>query len=91
MTESRPKADLVRRLKSTEGHLRGIQRLLDNDATCLDVARQIVAVQRALERVSGLVLDRHLRRCVKDAVWAADEEARRRALEEFLELVELIR
>ena len=89
--ESRRNTDLLRRLRSVEGHVRGIQRLVDSDAPCLDVVRQIVAVQRALEKVNGLVLDRHLNCCVSEDTWAKDAEARKRALDEVLRLIEAIR
>jgi DNA-binding FrmR family transcriptional regulator len=37
--------DTLRRLKSIEGHVRGIERMVDEDAYCIDVIRQIQAVQ----------------------------------------------
>ena len=56
MTDDRNQ-DIVRRLKSVEGHVRGIERMVEENAYCVDVVNQILAVQRALRKVSGLVLD----------------------------------
>ena len=81
-------ADIVQRLKSVEGHVRGIERMVDEGAYCVDVVNQIVAVQRALKKVSGLVLDRHLHSCVTHAIQGSDDEAKERVLGELLEVFE---
>ena len=81
-------AALVRRLKSVEGHVRGVQRMVEEGAYCIDVVHQIVAVQRALKKVSGLVLDDHLHSCVTDAMRGPDETARERVLGELIEVFE---
>ena len=79
-------ADMVRRLRSAEGHIRGIERMVEEDAYCIDVVNQIVAVQRALKKVSGLVLDRHLHSCVTHAIRGSDAEKRERVIGELLEV-----
>lgn len=80
--------DIMRRLKSVEGHVRGIERMVDEGAYCVDVVNQIVAVQRALKKVSGLVLDRHLHTCVTHAIQGSDDAAKERVLGELLEVFE---
>jgi len=80
--------DIVRRLKSVEGHVRGIERMVSDDAYCVDVVNQIVAVQRALKKVSALVLDRHLHSCVTHAIRGSDDEAKDRILAELLDVFE---
>ena len=80
--------DIMRRLKSVEGHVRGIGRMLEEGAYCVDVVNQIVAVQRALKKVSTLVLDRHLHSCVTRAIQGDDAQSRERVLEELLEVFE---
>ena len=81
-------ADIVQRLKSVEGHVRGIERMVEEGAYCVDVVNQIVAVQRALKKVSGLVLDRHLHSCVISAIRGKDDVAKERVLGELLEVFE---
>lgn len=81
-------ADVVRRLKSVEGHVRGVQRMVDEGAYCIDVVHQIVAIQRALKKVSGLVLDKHLHSCVTTAVQGRDAAARERVLGELMDVFE---
>jgi CsoR family transcriptional regulator, copper-sensing transcriptional repressor len=75
--------DALRRLKNIEGHLRGIQRMVDEDAYCVDVIRQIQAVQAALQKVSSMVLEKHLNSCVITAIRGEDLEERERVLKEI--------
>ena len=78
--------DTVRRLKSIEGHVRGIERMVEEDAYCIDVIRQVQAVQAALGKVSNLILDDHLNSCLITAVRGDDPEDRERVLKEISEV-----
>ena len=82
----RDNQDTVRRLKSIEGHVRGIERMVEEDAYCIDVIRQIQAVQAALGKVSNLILDDHLNSCLITAVRGDDPEDRERVLKEISEV-----
>jgi CsoR family transcriptional regulator, copper-sensing transcriptional repressor len=64
------------RLRRIEGQVRGLQRMVDEDAYCIDVLTQVAAVQTALEQVAVQVLDGHVRGCVADAMRGGDEEER---------------
>src|SRR5688500_10098721 len=63
------------RLRRIEGQVRGLQRMVDEDAYCVDILTQVSAVQTALEQVAVNVLDAHVRHCVADAVAGGDGEA----------------
>ncbi len=76
----------IRRLKTTEGHLRGIQRMLEEDAYCIDIIRQIQAVQAALDKVSASILDQHLNTCLITAIRGEDQAERERMLGEIGEV-----
>jgi len=80
--------DPLQRLKTIEGHLRGVIRMLEEDAYCIDVIRQIQAVEAALNKVSGLILEQHLNSCVITAVKGEDPAERQRVLKEILEVFE---
>ena len=82
----RDNQDTVRRLKSIEGHVRGIERMVEEDAYCIDVIRQIQAVQAALGKVSDLILDNHLNSCLITAVRGDNPEDRERVLMEISEI-----
>ncbi|HWP11299.1 MAG TPA: metal-sensing transcriptional repressor [Ramlibacter sp.] len=49
LTNASARADILTRLKRAEGQLRGIQRMVEEGATCLDVAQQFSAVRKALD------------------------------------------
>jgi len=87
MSDDRTK-QIVRRLKSIEGHIRGIERMVEEGAYCVDVVNQIHAVQGALKKVSTAVLDRHLHSCVTQAIRGSDDAAKERVLDELLEVFE---
>ncbi|HQN42859.1 MAG TPA: metal-sensitive transcriptional regulator, partial [Anaerolineaceae bacterium] len=83
--------DITARLKNAEGHLRGIQRMLDEDAYCIDVIRQIQAVQAALNKVTSIILNDHLNSCVITAIRGDDPTERERVLKEISEVFEASR
>ena len=80
--------DIVRRLKSVEGHVRGVERMVGEDAYCIDVVNQILAIQRALKKVSGLVLEQHLPHCVTSAIRGTDDNEKEQVLGELLQVFE---
>jgi DNA-binding FrmR family transcriptional regulator len=79
----------LRRLKTVEGHLRGIIRMVEEDAYCIDVIRQIQAVEAALNKVSARILEDHLNSCVITAVQGNDKKERERVMKEITEVFEM--
>ncbi len=59
--------DVIARLRSISGHLRAVERMVEEDKYCVDVLKQTMAIEKALERVDALVLEQHLETCVADA------------------------
>ena len=78
----------MRRLKNVEGHIRGIERMLDEDAYCIDVIRQIQAAQAALNKISSMILEEHLNSCLITAVRGEDAGERERVLKEITDVFE---
>jgi DNA-binding FrmR family transcriptional regulator len=60
-------AALIARLHRVEGQVRGIARMVDQDAYCIDVITQVSAATRALQSVALALLDQHLRHCLAQA------------------------
>jgi DNA-binding FrmR family transcriptional regulator len=79
----------LRRLKTIEGHLRGVIRMVEEDAYCIDVIRQIQAVESALNKVSAHILEDHLNSCVITAIQGNDRKERERVLKEITEVFEM--
>jgi CsoR family transcriptional regulator, copper-sensing transcriptional repressor len=80
--------DNIQRLKIVEGHIRGIQRMLEDDKYCIDIIRQIQAVQAALNKISANLLDGHLNSCLLSAIQGDDPTERTRVLTEISEVFE---
>jgi DNA-binding FrmR family transcriptional regulator len=78
---------LHNRLRRIEGQVRGLQRMVDEDAYCVDILTQVAAVQTALEQVAVNVLDGHVRHCVADAVAGKDEGEAEAKLDELMTAV----
>ena len=81
--------NVARRLASASGHLKGIERMVAEDAYCIDIIRQIKAVQGALTKASSLILENHLRTCVAAAIRDDNPELRERMLEEVTGVISL--
>jgi len=79
----------LRRLKTIEGHLRGVIRMLEEDTYCIDVIRQIQAVESALNKVSTQILENHLNTCVTTAIQGNNPKERERVLKEIAEVFEM--
>jgi DNA-binding FrmR family transcriptional regulator len=58
------KDDYLKRLRRIEGQVRGLQRMIDEDAYCIDVLTQVSSVTKALQSVALGLLDEHVRHCV---------------------------
>ena len=67
------KDDYVKRLRRIEGQVRGLQRMVDEDAYCVDVLTQVSSVTSALRGVAIGLLSEHVSHCVRSA--AADDPA----------------
>jgi DNA-binding FrmR family transcriptional regulator len=79
----------LRRLKTVEGHLRGVIRMVEEDAYCIDVIRQIQAIDAALNKVSTQILENHLNSCVITAIKGNNPKERERVLKEITEVFEM--
>lgn len=83
------KKAVSQRLASAAGHIKGIERMVQEEAYCIDVIQQIQAVQAALNKVSTLMLDNHLHTCVTSAIRGDDPLERERMLQEITSVFEV--
>jgi DNA-binding FrmR family transcriptional regulator len=77
---------IVNRLKSIRGHVQGVEKMVEEGDYCIDIVNQINAIQAALQKVSALVLDRHLHTCVTTAIRGDDPGERERVINEIMEV-----
>lgn len=71
---SAEKKQLINRLRRLEGQVRGVQRMVEEDAWCPDILNQIAAVRSALDKVALGLAEGHVTHCM---VGGADDPARR--------------
>ena len=81
----------LKRLRRIEGQVRGLARMVDEDAYCIDVLTQISAASKALESVALLLLDEHLSHCVRDAIHQGGEMAEQKIDEASAAIARLVR
>ncbi len=89
--EPRAKTEAINRLRSIAGHVHGIERMLEEDTYCIDVMKQVLAVQAALGRLNEFILENHLNTCVIDAIKSGDPQARERVLDEITDVFHMTR
>lgn len=90
MNRDRHKDDLRGRLRKIEGQARGVQRMVDADADCVDVLTQISSMTGALESVALLLLERHLHDCVRDATARGTLEGNEKVTEASAAITRLV-
>lgn len=66
--QPKEKSDVLNRLRSARGHLDAIIAMIEDDAYCVDVLKQISAVRAALDRVGRIELRHHFLNCFSEAV-----------------------
>jgi DNA-binding FrmR family transcriptional regulator len=83
------RAKVAARLRSIAGHVRGVERMVEEDAYCIDLIKQTLAIQRAIDKINAMLLEDHLEHCAAAAISAADPAERRRTINELLEVFEM--
>ena len=76
----------LKRLRRVEGQVRGIARMVEDDAYCIDVLTQVSAATKALQAVALALLDEHLAHCVVAAAreGGAEQETKLREASEAI-------
>ena len=72
--EQKLRSALAARLNRIEGQVRGIKGMIEKDAYCDDVIAQVSAAQAALDSVSKLILENHIRCCLVNKIRNGDDE-----------------
>lgn len=74
------KQNLLHRLKITHGHLEKVINMVENENYCLDITQQTQAIESSLRKVDELLLEHHLKTCVKEAI-VADKNVEDKVME----------
>ena len=65
---------LMNRLKRIEGQVRGVEKMLENDAYCPDILTQVSAINSALNSFNKELLASHMKSCVVNDIRAGKDE-----------------
>lgn len=79
------------RLRRIGGQIRGLERMLDEDAYCIDVLTQVSAATKALQSLSLMLMDDHLQHCVAEAAAEGGKVADRKIAEASAAIARLVR
>lgn len=66
--------DLLHRLNRIEGQVRGVKRMVEEDAYCVDILTQVSAVTAALNSFNKVLLANHIKTCVAENIRAGNDE-----------------
>ncbi|MFZ7131534.1 MAG: metal-sensing transcriptional repressor [Eubacteriales bacterium] len=76
---------IINLLRTSKGQIDGIIRMVENERYCVDVSKQILAVQALLKKANLRLLDLHIRSCVKDAFAQGTEDEKIKEIMEILD------
>lgn len=74
------KQKLIRRLKLIEGQVRGLQRMIDEEAYCIDVITQTSAVKQALSNLEDILMENHLSGCIIRQIQSGQSDKARKEI-----------
>jgi DNA-binding FrmR family transcriptional regulator len=80
------KTEALNRLQKIKGNIRGVVRVMEEEAYCIDVLQQILAIQRAIEKLKRDLRHAHLEACVTRAVREENDQRRERLIRELLDI-----
>jgi DNA-binding FrmR family transcriptional regulator len=81
--------EIIKRLKRANGHLAGVVQMIEDGRSCLDIAQQLHAVERAIAQAKKTLIQDHLDHCLEDAVGALSRQ-RRQPIDEFKEIAKYL-
>lgn len=75
-------------LKTARGQIDGIIKMLEDDRYCIDISKQVLAVQALLKKTNLTILEKHLHHCVADAFANGTEDDKNEKIEEILTILD---
>lgn len=79
----------VHRTNIIEGQFKALRKAIGNEAYCMDILTQSLAIQKSLASLNKLILENHMRTHITDMMTSRNETEQQRALDELLKLYEL--
>jgi CsoR family transcriptional regulator, copper-sensing transcriptional repressor len=79
------KDDILKRLNRIEGQVKGIQRMIEEEKTCVDILTQVAAIRAAINKVGGLILEKHSKECMRNSL---NSENKEQVLDELIDTIQ---
>lgn len=76
------------RIRTVSGHITGIEKMIDEDAYCIDILKQISAVQASLSKIAIALSESHMKHCVSSAIEQGQGENK---IDELLETIKYLK
>ncbi|OPJ56780.1 metal-sensitive transcriptional regulator [Alkalithermobacter paradoxus] len=75
---------IIKRLRRIEGQVKGIQNMVNQDKYCVDILVQIAAIRSAIDKVGGIILENHIKGCVRNTIEKDNEEKNEKMIDELV-------
>ncbi|MCP0887721.1 metal-sensitive transcriptional regulator [Ligilactobacillus sp. WILCCON 0076] len=76
---------VINRLKRTEGQLRGIQKMIADEKSCVDIITQLSAVRSSVDRIMGIIVAENLKECFENP--AENEKLQNQKIEQAIKMI----
>ncbi|MGX7132175.1 MULTISPECIES: metal-sensitive transcriptional regulator [Enterococcus] len=84
-TTTEEQKKIINRLRRTEGQIRGIQKMMEEEKECIDVITQLSAVRSSIDRVMGMIVADNLKNCFENPEKDPKEQAEK--LEQAINMI----
>ena len=85
MINEETKKAASRRLSLIKGQIAGIERMIDEQKYCIDIINQLSAVRNALEKVSLIIMKRHIESCIISGAETTDGKKQEQKMDELMQ------
>lgn len=82
------KQEALNRIRTVIGHSKGIEKMIEEERYCIDILKQVAAVQSSLSQLASLLTKDHMRVCVSEAIKEGEGEDK---IEELVEVLKYLR
>lgn len=82
------KTEALNRIRTVIGHTKGIEKMIEDERYCIDILKQIAAVQSSLSKLANLLTKDHMRVCVAEAIREGKGENK---IDELVEVLKYLR
>lgn len=82
------KRDLLRRVRTVRGHIEGIETMIEHEEYCVEILKQIAAVQASLSQIAQILTKGHMQTCLTEAIQSGQGAEK---IDELMEVFKYLR